>query len=560
MLVTGQARGARFVRQVMVPMRDGVRLASTIFLPETDGRYPVVVERTPYNRLGHLTSGETWARNGYVYISQDTRGRYDSEGKFEPFLQEINDTPDTIAWIRQQPWCDGRVGQMGPSYLCWVQTLGVARGDGPLPDAILPTFAPCGTWKRGWYTGGPLSFFLSFWWLCFDAGSRVGNSEVMQSFDLPELYRRLPLRTLDVSCGAGESRVWREVMDHPTMDAFYDKCSIRDRFDKFTMPALHVCGWYDYYPAEMLANWKQMAALNPNHKIMIGPWGHHHGLEPTADGHRAVDFGPNSIYDYLKIYLSWFNRVFKGQPAPDGLGDRPLRLFVMGRNQWRDEDEWPLARTQFTNFYLHSAGRLSQTGPQTEPPDRYDYDPANPVPTHGGNHSIGPWSDSYKDFVWCGPCDQRPNEARPDVLCYTTEPLPADLEVTGPVTLKLWAASSARDTDFVGRLVDVYPDGRAINITEGIVRARYRNGDGAHPELIEPGAVLEYTLDLQVTSNVFLKGHAIRLEVTSSNFPLWDRNLNTGENPNTSTTMQVARQSIWHDATHPSHLVLPVIP
>jgi len=560
MLITGQARGCRFIRQAMVPMRDSVRLAATIFLPAAEGRYPVVLQRNPYNRLGNLDDGEIWARNGYVYISQDTRGRYDSEGEFDPFTQEIHDTPDTIAWIRQQPWCDGRVGQMGPSYLSWVQTLGIARGDGAVPDAIVPTFAPCGGWQRGFYAGGPVSLFLTFGWYCFDVGSRTNNGDALRVFDVAKLCRCLPLRTLDTACGAGESRLWREIMDHPTQDSFWDKYSILDRFDRFTMPTLHIAGWYDYYPAEMIANWQKMFAVNPHQRILIGPWGHHHGLEPTPDGHRAVDFGPESGHDPLRVYLAWFNRVFKDQPAPDGLGARPIRLFVMGRNQWRDEDEWPLARTRFTNYFLHSTGRLNLVRPKSEPPDRYDYDPANPVPTRGGNHSIGPWNDAYKDLIWCGPCDQRPNEARPDVLVYTTEQLPADLEVTGPVTLRLWAASSARDTDFVGRLVDVHPDGRAINITEGVVRARFRLGNSTRPELIEPGAVLEYTLDLQVTSGVFLKGHAIRLEVTSSNFPLWDRNLNTGENPNTSTAMQVARQSIWHDAAHPSHLVLPVIP
>jgi len=556
-MIVGRARGCRFVRQAMVPMRDGVRLASSIFFPEAEGRYPVLLVRRPYNRLSQLDEGEMWARNGYIFIIQDTRGRYDSEGEFNPFVQEINDTPDAIAWIHRQPWCDGRVGTMGPSYLSWVQTLGVARGDGPVADAIIPTFAPCGGWQRGFYAGGPFSLFLTFWWYCFDVGSKTNNGEVLRLYDIAELCRRLPLRTLDISCGAGESRLYRELMDHPTCDAFWENFSILDRYDRFTMPTLHIGGWYDYYPAPMFEMWKKMPA---HHRIVIGPWGHHHGLEPTADGHRALDFGPAAVFEPLRLYLNWFNRVFKGIPAPDGLGERAVRIFVMGGNQWRDEDEWPLARTRFTNFYLRAGGALSLAQPKTEPPDRYDYDPADPVPTRGGNHSIGPWNDAYKDVIWCGPCDQRPNEARPDVLSYTTEPLPADLEVTGPVTLRLWAASSARDTDFVGRLVDVYPDGRAINITEGVVRARYRRGAGARPELIEPGAVMEYTIDLQVTSNVFLKGHAIRLEVTSSNFPLWDRNLNTGENPNTSSTMQIARQAIWHDAAHPSHLVLPVIP
>ena len=266
MNISGQARGCRFIRQAMVPMRDGVRLAASIFLPAAAGRYPVVLQRNPYNRLGKLDDGETWARNGYVYISQDTRGRYDSEGEFDPFTQEIHDTPDTLAWIRQQPWCDGQVGQMGPSYLSWVQTLGIARGDGAVPDAIVPTFAPYGDSRWGFYACGPLSLFLTFWWYCFDVGSRTNNGDVLRIYDIPELLRRLPLRTLDVSCGAGESRQWRELMDHPNFDSFWEKFSILGRHDRFTMPALHIGGWYDYYPSEMLATWKKMPA---HHRILI---------------------------------------------------------------------------------------------------------------------------------------------------------------------------------------------------------------------------------------------------------------------------------------------------
>ena len=565
----GQARGCRFVRQASIPMRDGVRLAASIFLPEVEGSYPVVVQRLPYNRLDWLEDGERWARAGYVYVCQDTRGRYDSEGDFDPFTQEITDTPDTIAWIREQPWCNGKVGQMGPSYLAWVQTLAVTRGDGPFADSVVPTFAPCTGWRRGWYAGGPLSLALDFLWMCFDAGSRVKNASVLGVFDVEELYRRLPLETLDVSSGSGEVALWREVMAHPTHDDYWEKFSVLGRYDRFTMPSLHVAGWYDYYPAEMISDWQQIAATSPGeHRLLIGPWGHHHGLEPTPDGRRVVDFGPHSGLDPFLIYRAWFDRAFNGVRAPDGLGERPIRLFVMGRNEWRDEDEWPLARTQYTDYYLHSGGGaatldgdggLSRTAPTDEPPDRYVYDPEDPVPTRGGNHSIAPGDPAHDAVIWCGPCDQRPNERRPDVLVYTSEPVDEDLEVTGPVVLRLWASSSARDTDFVGRLVDVHPDGAAINITEGIVRARHRAGDAQPPQLIEPDRVFEYTIDLQCTSTVFLRGHRVRLEVTSSNFPLWDRNLNNGEDPNTSSTIVVARQEIWHDAARPSHLVLPVI-
>jgi putative CocE/NonD family hydrolase len=571
----GRARNCRFARQVPVPMRDGTALATSIFLPEAKGRYPVVLQRTAYNRIHWLDGGDQWARAGYVFVCQDTRGRYDSDGSFRPFLQEIEDTPDTIEWIRRQPWCDGRVGMMGPSYLGWVQMLGVAGGAGPLPDALLPTFMPCDPWLRGFYNRGPLSLFLSFWWLCFDVGSRQQNGALMRYFDMEELCRRLPLETLDVSCTSQQNDVWRDMMAHDTYDDFWKPYSIRGKYDRFTMPTLQVGGWYDYYPAETIFNWQRMRAdaatpeIAAGHKLLLGPWGHHHDLSQKDDSRRALDFGPESGFDCHRIYRSWYDRLFMGKPPADGLGDRPIRLFVMGRNTWRDEDEWPLARTRYQNWFLHSAGRantlhgdgrLAPVAPHREPVDRFDYDPANPVPTRGGNHSIGPWGDAYKDLIWCGPCDQRPNEERADMLVYTSAPLEADLEVTGPVELSLWAVTSASDTDFVARLVDVHPDGRAVNITEGVVRARYREGDWASPRLIVPGAVLEYTIDLQCTSNVFLKGHCLRLEVTSSSFPLWDRNLNTGEHPNRGARMQVARQEILHDADHPSRLRLPVIP
>lgn len=571
----GHARNCRFIRQAMVPMRDGTRLATTIFLPEAEGRYPVVLQRLPYCRINWLAGWEEWVQNGNVFISQDTRGCYDSDGDFTPFLQEINDTPDTIAWIREQEWCNGQVGTMGPSYLGWIQYLGVAGGAGPVPDALLPSFLPGDPWMRGFYNAGPLSFFLTFWWVCFDVGSRTGNNSLLSVFDLLELCRRLPLETLDESCGAGVSRLWRAAMEHVTNDDYWKQYSIRGHHDRFTMPTLQVCGWYDYYPSEMIYNWQQMVkhARTPEiaagHKLLLGPWGHHHDLSPTPDGQRAVDFGPESGYDYLRLYRTWFDRVFKGIHPEDGLGDRPIRLFVMGRNAWRDEDEWPLARTRYTKHHLHSGGhantlhgdgRLSPAPPKREPEDRFDYDPDNPMPTRGGNHSIGPWQEAYRELIWCGPCDQRPNEERADMLVYTSDPLERDLEVTGPVSLRLWAISSAPDTDFVARLVDVYPDGLAINITEGVVRARYRDGDWRHPRLLEPDKCAEYTIDLQATSNVFRAGHRLRLEISSSNFPLWDRNLNTGEHPNRSTAMQVAHQRILHDAAHPSHLILPVIP
>lgn len=572
----GRVRGARMRSLLPVPMRDSVHLSTTVFLPEAAGRYPAVLIRTPYGRLGQLDGWQEWTAAGYALVVQDVRGRHDSEGEFQPFVQEAHDTPDTIAWIRQQDWSDGRVGMAGPSYLCWSQTMGVARGDGPVPDILIPTFAPCDAWPRGFVSHGALSLFLTFWWYCFDTSSRVNNGIFKSMFDIGEVMRRLPLETLDESAGGGVSEAWREHMAHPTRDDYWKPFDLSGGFDRFTMPTLQIGGWYDYYPAEQFKTWNGLivAAKTPQiargHRIIIGPWGHNHGLEPTTDGRVAVDFGADGKFYARRLYRAWFDRQLKGIAPADGLGDRPIRIFVMGINKWRDEDEWPLARTQYTNLYLQSSGHANtQRGdgvlqaaavPAESSSDRYDYDPDKPMPTRGGNHSIGPWDDSYKRLIWCGPCDQSINEGRQDMLVYTGAPLESDLEVTGPVTVRLWASSSAPDTDFVARLIDVHPDDRAINITEGVVRARFRSGDWARPQLIPPGEALEYTIDLQVTSNVFLTGHRIRLEITSSSFPLWDRNLNTGEHPNRSTNMAVARQTVFHDAARPSRLILPVIP
>jgi putative CocE/NonD family hydrolase len=567
--------GCRFLRLQWATMRDGVRLATTVVLPEKPGKYPAVIQRTPYNRYGYLAGALDWVRNGYVLIAQDTRGRNDSEGVNEPFLCDFLDTPDTIKWIRSQEWSDGRVGMMGPSYMAWVQTQGIHADRASVPDALLPTFVGCKGFEGGFYHQGVLSLFLIFPWACFDVGTRISGSPAQSMFNALELSRRLPLQTMDVSSGAGVIPFWRNVMANDRLTPYWKQFSVSPHADAFTMPTLMVAGWYDYYPGSMLSAFSDILAaakakgVTVPHRILIGPWGHHHGVGPTPDGKLVADFGKENTFNAHPIYRSWYDRIFKGIQPADGLGDRPIRLFVMGANVWRDEDEWPLARTQYVPYYFHSQGHantrsgdgiLSLASPGEQPTDTYEYDPDKPVMTRGGNHSVGPWSDWYKDLIWCGPSDQTITEERADVLVYTSQPLENDLEVTGPVTVKLWASSSAPDTDWVARLVDVYPEGKAINITEGVIRARFRKRDWENPELITPGTALEYSITLHPTSNVFKQGHRLRVQVTSSNFPLWDRNLNTGEGPNTSSRMAVAHQTIYHDATRPSHILLPVIP
>jgi len=271
-----------------------------------------------------------------------------------------------------------------------------------------------------------------------------------------------------------------------------------------------------------------------------------------------LDFGEDSLTQN-DATLRWLECILKGKEASE-FQAAPVKIFVMGLNRWRDENEWPLARTQYVNYYLRGDGGLARRTPQTaEAPDRYVYDPADPVPTTGGNHSIGPYNPGLYEHAMPGPFDQRAVEARPDVLVYTSDVLERDTEVTGPVTVRLFASSSALDTDFVARLTDVYPDGRSINITEGVLRARFREDVWGEPKLLEPGNVYELAIELQITSNVFMAGHRIRVDITSSNFPLWDRNLNTGDDPGTGTEWLSAEQTIYHDASRPSHIVLPII-
>jgi putative CocE/NonD family hydrolase len=331
--------------------------------------------------------------------------------------------------------------------------------------------------------------------------------------------------------------------------------TIRGRHDQVQVPALNVGGWYDIFLGGTIANFQALHAQGTPAKLVIGPWTHFNQGAPI--GERNFGFGSQAGLidlrsDLGSLQFRWFDHWLKGHDT-GLLAEAPITLFVMGANVWRDEHEWPLARAVATPWYLHAHGELSPARPRDEAPDRYDYDPAQPVPTVGGPLVMPP---EYP----AGPYDQRPIEERGDVLVYTSAPLEHAIEVTGPITVRLWAVSSAPDTDFVARLTDVFPDGRSFNLTDGIVRARYRGfGRGQAPSLIAPGQPYEYEIDLWATSNVFQRGHKIRLQITSSCFPRWDRNPNTGHPFGADAELRVAQQQILHDADHPSHVVLPVV-
>jgi putative CocE/NonD family hydrolase len=378
-----------------------------------------------------------------------------------------------------------------------------------------------------------------------------------------EAYRRLPL----VAWAKQLEPVARYVGDylkHPEDGAYWRPINVEHQHGQVAVPMYHVTSWYDIFLQGGLANFTGLRrnamndAARAAQKLLVGPWAHLFPYtSPTSTGTGDIDFGPAALIDLHEVQLRWFDHWLKGL-STGILDEPPVRIFVMGENRWRDEDEWPLARTRYTPYYLHGGGRarsargdgaLSPAMPGEEPPDTYAYDPADPVPTRGGNTLI----------LAMGVQDQRPVEAREDVLVYTSDPMTSPLEVTGPLAVTLFAASSAPDTDFTAKLVDVRPDGYAQNLADGIARARYRNSR-ENPTPLTPDEVTRFTIDLWATSHVFLPGHRIRVEIASSNFPRFDRNLNTGEDQATATRWQTARQTVFHDARYPSHIVLPVIP
>ncbi len=551
-------QGVTTLHNVMVPMRDGVRLSTDVYLPAAEGRFPVVLERDPYgngSQGGYPKKGRLWASRGYVYLHQDVRGRFDSEGEWYAFANEGGDGHDSVEWAGRQPWSNGRVALVGGSYGAFAQWQAAALGS-PYLKAIVPMFSPLSIYSD-MHPGGAFELTRIAWALGM-------NGRTGQAFDYDwNQLPHLPLRTLD---GAFGHRIplWRDWMDHPSYDGYWQRLDLERKLEVVDVPALHIGGWFDTFLRSTLSAYTGMVARAPseatrrNQRFLVGPWPH------TANpGQRTgdLDFGPQAVIDIDRLQLRWLDYWLKG--VDDGLlSEPPVRFFAMGRNEWRTEDRWPPAWMRPVKYYLHSGGRanslsgdgtLSTTPADREASDRFVYSPANPVRTKGG--SLPGATPGLKP----GPFDQRDVEEREDVLVYTSEPVTTELEVTGPLSVSLYASSSAKDTDFTAKLLDVHPDGRAYNLADGIVRARYRESKET-PMLIEPGRIYVYTIDLVATSNVFLKGHRIRLEISSSNFPRFDRNPNTGQPFGQDAQLTAATQTIYHDRARPSHVVLPVVP
>ena len=546
-----------------VPMRDGITLSVDVFRPATStdagNRYPVILTRTPYLKANEriIETGKYFAERGYVFVAMDVRGRGDSDGQFVPYFNEGIDGYDAIEWCAAQPWSNGNVGTIGASYPGRIQWL-AALHQPPHLRTMIVLVTPSDPFVET-PTGLPAPMHLC--WLHLVSGRVV---QPMESVDWMQVYEHLPLLTMDERAGR-HSQHWRKDIEHSRLDDYWEPLCYQTKFNRVNVPVLHISGWYDDEQIGTPLNYIGMTqhAATPharsNQRLLMGPWGHVTNKEAKIG---EVDFGMQALIDLRGEQAHWFDRWLKdsaGETTEAQPQDAPVRIFVMGANEWRDEREWPLARTQWTPYYLHSGGSansrfgdgtLSTTKPTTqESPDNYRYDPARPVPfiTEPTSSQIG------------GPDDYSAIERRDDVLVYMTSILTEDTEVTGPVRVELYASSSAPDTDFTAKLVDIWPNGFTQRLTDGMVRARFRE-DMDKPSLIEPGRIYHYSIDCWNTAQVFKVGHRIGLEISSSAFPKYDRNLNTGAPLGVTTEMAVAEQRVYHDAEHLSMVLLPVIP
>jgi len=536
--------------EIMVPMRDGVRLQTKIWEPDEKGSYPVVFTRAYSAGFGR--DYERFTKAGYVYVGQATRGHSGSEGAEgmdNRFFDDADDGYDALTWISQQPWCDGNIAMYGKSYWGMTQWL-VAPLQHPNLKAIIPQNMNPDPWERGYRDHGALQLAHTARRI-YDGGGK----DKVEKFGWLNWYRHLPLLTLDTVAGTEENKLWRDYLTHSTYDNFWKTIGTRDKYHKINMPVYIMGGWYDNYPAATFNYFEKLKKLGASDEIRVI-------VNPSEHLNRVVgdrDFGKNAAKDEMGTAIRWLDYLIKG--IDNGVeSEPPVKIFVMGANEWRFESEWPLARTRFTEYYIHSDGSkdgwLNTELPGDEPAIKYTYDPDDPVSTLGGNHS----SPNIPGILRVGTVDQRSNESRQDVLVFTSAPMQEDTEVTGPIVMKLYAASSAPDTDFIARLIDVYPDGTAYNLTDGVIRARFHKSIWEPPELLVPGEIYEYKIELLPTSNVFLKGHSIRLHITSSNFPFYDRNPNTGHEQGMDDEMQIAEQTIYHCEEYPSHILLPIIP
>lgn len=571
---------------VPVPMRDGTKLATNIWRPDGAEPVPTLLVRNPYDKQAMQTYGYTspnifvLVESGYAVAVQDTRGVFRSEGTFVPHVDDAADGADTVAWLAEQDWCDGNIGAWGGSYLGFVQWLLAATG-APQLKAIAPSVTSADLYRAPWHTpGGALSLDTLLVWSTLMSTNELRRAMAGGSADPADMVDMVDLVTAmaDTKLLTSQTPVAEQpliskylpwVVDtaigHPDRDETWTALSPLDRAGSITAPALNIGGWYDLFIGETLRAYTSMKAgggspaAREGQRLVIGPWSHGNmtGFFPDRNFGMAASVQAN---DLTPAYVAFFDRWLRGRTeAIDEFA--PVRIFVMGVDQWRDEPDWPLPDTRYTAYHLDATGPantargggvLTTTEPTVDATETFLYDPRRPVPSLGGT--------LMKLTEYDGAADQRPVHDRADVLCFTSGPLEAPVEVTGPVTLTLFVSSSAVDTDFTAKLVDVHPDGRAIILCDGIQRMRYRNSLAA-PEPMVPGEIYEIGIDMIATSNAFLPGHQILLEVSSSNFPRYDRNSNTGGviAQEHESDMVVAVNTVHRGPEYPSRLILPII-
>ncbi len=553
---TPNSREMRILFNQRVPMRDGVTLSADVYLPAGElHKRPVILTRTPYLKANMLVveRAQQFVKRGYVYVVMDVRGRGDSDGgPFNPYFDEGRDGYDSIEWCAAQPWSDGNIGTQGGSYLGCIQWL-TALEQPPHLRAMVVTVPPSDPFVET-PTGLPGPMHLC--WHHLVSGRVI---QPMEAVNWEQIYLHLPLLTMDEQAGRVIPR-WRADFEHPHLDDYWRPLCYQQRFEELSVPTLHISGWYDDEQIGTPLNYIGMttrgatAEGRANQRLLMGPWGHNVNASSKVG---EIDFGAQAVIDMHGEVARWFDRWLCGKEPTEATA--PVRIFIMGENTWRDEQAWPLERTQWTPFYLRSNGRansrfgdgtLSTTRPGTdEPADGYTYDPGSPTPfvTEQTSSQIG------------GPDDYASVQRRDDVLVYATEPLEQDTEVTGPVRVDLYASSSAPDTDFMAMLIDIWPNGFRQRLCDGMVRARFRDGMDK-PSLIEPGKIYHYSIEAWNTSQVFQAGHRICVQISSCAHPKYDRNLNTGAPLGLTSEFVSAEQRIYHDAEHPSAVVLPVIP
>ena len=544
-------------RDLAIPMRDGVVLRADLYRPEDGAPVPAIVNRTPYDRSSPLIQlaaiePERAVAAGFALVCQDVRGRYASEGEFYTFFSDGRDTFDTVEWTAAQPWCDGTVGMAGRSYAAAVQWLGAIERP-PHLKAIAPIVTGS-DYYNGWiYEGGAFQLGFNVFWIWLMSNPRGVK-------DLERVFQHLPLRTLPVP-DLVWARLYSHWLAHCTDDHYWRSLSINRRYEVIEAPAFVIGGWYDVFIRGTLENYVGLRTRGGSDearrgtRLLVGPWAHGSTYGAFPD-HSFDAFAPDDAIDLTELQLRFFaNRLRRGADGTDA--ERPVRIFVMGENRWRDLDDWPPPGASTSPWYLHAGRELSPRPPTEERPDEFDYDPHDPAPTIGGQTSL----PARMLKMNAGPLDQRRLEQRRDVLVYTSEALDRPLAVVGPLVLVLHAATTAPDTDFVAKVVDLAPDDSSRILVEGALRMRFREGFDREV-LAEPGRPYELRIDLAATANVFRAGHRIRLFVTSSSFPRFDRNPNTGNalGVDGPGDLRPARQTVFHDSDRPSRLLLTVVP